>query len=275
MVSLLPSPLSLDASQPLKPAVDAVPELEGERSPWLPSCRSACRNGFNSRCRRFWNQICTERGLIPSCAASACRLSKLGSGSSSAEQERRQRRMAQRRNMPAKTRPSGAQLCARAGQITLQQSHTRRRVCPESQAERAGAPKYCISTSSWGLDILHRLNFGTLPSRGEVAIASIAVDSSTSLQNSQGRPGWLVIGAQPHLNLGSQSELGSDSSNFGEERGILAFFILTWYGRFASGDRSGHAGRGNIARPTAQAGPTAGANTASHAAMHKFESGIM
>ena len=40
--------------------------------------------GF-SLCRRFWNQICTERGVIPSIFANAWRWSKLGRGSSSKE----------------------------------------------------------------------------------------------------------------------------------------------------------------------------------------------
>jgi len=67
-----------------------------ECAPWLRLCcrlgsdplpsstvlLTLCTAGFR-RCRRFWNQICTERGVMPSIFARLCRWSKLGSGSSS------------------------------------------------------------------------------------------------------------------------------------------------------------------------------------------------
>mmetsp|Transcript_13499 Transcript_13499/g.43345 ORF Transcript_13499/g.43345 Transcript_13499/m.43345 type:complete len:205 (-) Transcript_13499:47-661(-) len=47
------------------------------------SAPSAWRCGLSKRWRRFWNQICTERGVMSSCCASACRFSNEGSGSDS------------------------------------------------------------------------------------------------------------------------------------------------------------------------------------------------
>ena len=53
-----------------------------------PPSPSPRMEGLSSRWRRFWNHIWTDLGVIPNCWASACRFSKLGSGSSSASRGR-------------------------------------------------------------------------------------------------------------------------------------------------------------------------------------------
>ena len=86
---------------------------------------------LRSRCRRFWNQICTLRGLMLSWTASDCRFSKLGSGSSSVHKGRN-------------ARQGWGTLCFRL-------------IRP---FDRPGGPKLAIKELSCSCVILQRLNLG-------------------------------------------------------------------------------------------------------------------
>ena len=110
-----------------------------------PPCRPALRIGFSKRWRRFWNQICTERGVIPSCMASVCLFSNDGSGSSSA-----------RGGGSGSGLINGADLAKRRGPIRA--------------FESANSPKWRMRTASCGCVILHRLNLGSAFSRAAISL---------------------------------------------------------------------------------------------------------